>query len=467
MDKISVVGLGKLGVCFAAASASRGFETIGVDVGEHIIDSINNGRAHIFEPGLQELISKVGDMLTATREHSRAIKETDITFILVATPSDTEGNFSNAYVESALKSLAVALKASRKEYHLFVISSTVMPTSMEERLIPIIEEYSGRKLNVGFGVCYVPDFVALGNVIKDFLNPDLVVIGESSETAGDIVTDFQTKLCENSPHIARMSIISAEIAKVSLNAYITTKISFANMLGNICEKIPAADVDSITRAIGADKRISNYYFGAGLSYGGTCFPRDTKAFIRFARKFGYDAQLVKTVEDVNAIQDQHLFDTVLGYVMSAGDKKVSVLGLAFKPKTTVITESPAIKLVEKLIENDIDVVVYDSFAMSNAQERFGDGIRYASSVADCISQSSVCVITTPAGEFKSIDGSCITNNPTTIIDCWRILDPSVLGDSINYVALGKKPAKQTVPLAISSFGVGQNMPWPVPVGSQK
>jgi UDPglucose 6-dehydrogenase len=467
MEKISVVGLGKLGVCFAAAAASRGIKTIGVDVSDHIIECINSGRAHIYEPGLQEVISKVGNTLSATREHARAIQETDITFILVATPSDTEGNFSNAYVESALKSLALALKAYPKKYHLFVISSTVMPTSTEERLIPIIEEYSGRKLNDGFGVCYVPDFVALGNVIKDFLNPDLVVIGESSRTAGDIAADFQGKLCENTPHIARMSIISAEIAKVSLNAYITTKISFANMLGNICEKISAADVDSITNAIGADKRISRYYFGAGLSYGGTCFPRDTKAFIRFAKKFGYDAQLIKTVENVNAVQDRHLFETVLGYAASAGNKKVSVLGLAFKPKTTVITESPAIKLIEKLLENAIDVAVYDSYAMDNARERFGDSISYASSVADCIAQSSVCVITTPAAEFKSIDSGLIKNNAMTIIDCWRILDPSVLGSNVNYVALGRKPDKQTSSMAIPVLGVEQDVPGAVAALLQK
>jgi UDPglucose 6-dehydrogenase len=455
MDKISVVGLGKLGLCFAAAAASRGFETIGVDVGQDVIESLNNGRSHIVEPGLQELISKVKNKLTATKEHARAILETDISFILVATPSDKEGNFSNTYVESALKSLAAVLKASQKEYHVFVISSTVMPTSTEERLIPIIEKYSGRKLNAGFGVCYVPDFIALGSVIRDFLNPDLVVIGESDRTAGDIVAGFYGKFCKNRPRIARMSIISAEIAKVSLNAYITTKISFANMLGNICEKIPGADVDMITNAIGADKRISPYYLRAGLSYGGTCFPRDTRAFIRFADKFGYDAEMIKTVENVNRIQDRRLLKLVLENVSSANEKKVSILGLAFKPSTNVITESPAIKLVERLLENNIEVTVYDSLAMDNARNRFENGIRYASSAADCVSRSPVCVITTPADEFKTIGPDCVAYIPTTIIDCWRILNCSGFDERIIYVALGGKLARQAVRAEVSEVAIAR------------
>jgi len=200
VDKVSVVGLGKLGLPLAACFAERGFETIGVDIDRTVVDSVNDGVASIVEPRLQDMISRLGgESLKATHSHAEAIEKTDITFVLVATPSNSDGSFSNRYVESALRSLATAFGTSQKKYHLFVISSTVFPGSTEGTLIPLIEQSSGKKLNVDFGVCYDPEFVALGNVVKGFLTPDLVVIGESDECAGDQVTAVHRKMCENEP----------------------------------------------------------------------------------------------------------------------------------------------------------------------------------------------------------------------------------------------------------------------------
>ncbi|HEX8197022.1 MAG TPA: NAD(P)-binding domain-containing protein, partial [Pyrinomonadaceae bacterium] len=226
-DKVSVVGLGKLGLGLALCLASRGIKTLGVDVNEDVVASINRGRTPIVEPLYQELIEELGTKFRATTSHAEAVAETDTTFILVATPSIGDGRFSNRYVKSALKSLSEALKNSSKPHHLFVISSTVVPGSTDRTFIPIIEQYSGRKLNEGFSVAFDPDFVALGNVVNDFLNPDLVIIGETSKAAGDRVEAIHRQMCQNEPKISRMSIISGEVAKVSLNAYITMKISFA------------------------------------------------------------------------------------------------------------------------------------------------------------------------------------------------------------------------------------------------
>ena len=441
-DSVSVVGLGKLGQPLAACFAARGFETIGVDIDERVVNSINRGVATVIEPGLQELIVTAGRRLRATRNHEEAISKTNVTFILVATPSDPDGNFSNKYLESALKPLATSLRDNSKEYHLFVVNSTVMPGSTEESLIPIIEEHSGRKLNIGFGVCYCPELIALGSAIRDFLNPDFVVIGQSNDRDGDRVASIYKRLCENDPPIFQMPIIDAEITKVSLNCYLTLKISFANSLANICEKVPGADVDVITEALGADKRILPYYLRGGLSFGGTCFPRDTKAFIAFARRLGNDAELIRAVEKVNEFQDQHLAEVVLSHVASTSDKKVSILGLAFKPNTPVIVESPAIKCINELLERGVEVSVYDPLAMENTRAVFGDRIKYAASTRDCISQSSVCVITTPSEEFRHIDDSYIAHNPTTIIDCWRIVEPARLGKRTKYVALGRSGSTQ-------------------------
>ena len=438
MHKVSVVGLGKLGLCLAACLAHRGFETIGVDIQERVVNSINTGVSPIVEPGLDELLSNLGGTrLRATLSHKEAIDQTGITFVLVATPSNSDGSFSNHYVEAALKSLATAFGESKKEYHLFVISSTVMPGSIDSSFIPILEKHSGRKLNQDFAVCYDPDFVALGNVIEGFLRPDLVVIGETAPEAGARVEVVHRQLCENEPSISHMSIISAEIAKVCLNVYITLKVSFANSIANLCEYIPGTDVDAITRAIGADKRISPYYFQGGLSFGGTCFPRDTRAYISLAGKHGVQAELVHATVRVNEHQDQHLAEVVLREAETLENEAVGILGLAFKPNTPVITESPAVKLIQELLKHGMRIVAYDPLAMENTKSVFGDAIEYVSSAKECLEQSGLCVVTLRASELKHAVESYAPARPITVADCWRMIEPAKLNDHVKYVALGR------------------------------
>lgn len=438
MTKLSVIGLGKLGACSAACFAAKGFEVVGVDINKDFIDAINNGNPPVCEPRLQELITAAKGRLRATQNYTEAIQESDITFLIIPTPSRHDGHFSDRYLQDALKHLSVALKETNKGYHLFVITSTVFPGTTEENLIPLIESISGRKLNKDFGVCYNPEFIALGSVITDFLNPDMVLIGESDKFAGDKLADTYKVVCENKPYVARMSIISAETTKISLNSYITMKISFANTLANICEAIPNANIDDITKALGADRRISPYYFKGGISYGGPCFPRDNRAFDAFARKYGCDALLARTTDAVNQFQVEHIVNRVLSCLSDSNNNVVSILGLAYKPNTPVIEESSGVKIIEELLKKkDIEIIVYDPLAMDNIRAHFGDNILYASSVKDCLSHSSLCVITTQADEFKSIDENSIVHNPTTIIDCWRMLEPTKLGKGVRYIPLGK------------------------------
>lgn len=437
-DKLSFIGLGKLGLCMAACFAVKGkYEVIGIDINKHVVDSVNKGISPIVEPRLQEFITEAGSRLRATMSPEEAITETDVSFIMPATPSLPDGSFSNQYVEDVLTSLAKTLRKNTKKYHLFVISSTVMPGSIDGSFIPLLEKHSGRKLNVGFGVCYSPDLVALGSVIYNYLNPDMVILGQSNDYAGAQVANIHHKTCENNPPIFQMSLINAEIAKVTVNTYITTKISFANALSNICERIPGADIDVITQAVGADRRISPLYFKGGLSYGGTCFPRDTVAYKTIAKKYGYKDELIAAVDSVNKYQDQHLAEMTLDRILSSGQKKVSILGLAFKPDTPVIMESSGIKLIQAMLGRGIEVTGYDALAIENAKSIFGDKIRYTNSVKDCVSKSPVCVITIPSKEFKLIDDSYIGYEPTTIIDCWRLLAPSHFTKKIIYVPWGR------------------------------
>ncbi len=433
--KLSVIGLGKLGACTAACFASRGYEVIGVDVNRNVVDAINNSEAPVYEPGLQELIASSDGRLRATQNYEDAIRESSITFLIVPTPSKEDGHFSDKYLKGALEHLASAFR-KKDGNHQFVISSTVSPGTIDEDLIPLIESVSGKQLNKDFSVAYNPEFIALGSAITDFLNPDMILIGESDKSAGDKLEEIYKTVCENKPYIARMSIISAEITKISLNSYITMKISFANTLANICESVSGANIDDISRALGADRRISPFYLKGGLSYGGPCFPRDNRAFAAFAWKYGIDAKLAKTTDKVNKFQIKHLVDLVIKHITEKNNV-VSVLGLSYKPKTSVIEESPAIKLIEELLKKNLKVMVYDPLSIEDARTHFGDNVLYSSSVRDCFSNSSISVITTQDEEFKTIDEDYIVHNPSTIIDCWRLLNSSRFSKKVRYVAIGR------------------------------
>src|SRR5262250_2497217 len=204
---VSIVGLGKLGLGLATVFADSGFQTLGVDVNRELIDKINAGDGSGFEKGIDELVRRYGGRsLIATDSPERAIRETDVTYVLVATPSNDDGNFSNKYLEQAFRSLAENLAGYSKPYHLFVLGSTVTPRAVQDALIPLIESCSKRRLNEGFGICYVPEFVALGAVVKGFSQPDLVMIGESDERAGQLVEAIHRKICRNSPAFRHMSI---------------------------------------------------------------------------------------------------------------------------------------------------------------------------------------------------------------------------------------------------------------------
>jgi UDPglucose 6-dehydrogenase len=275
-------------------------------------------------------------------------------------------------------------------------------------------------------------------VINGFLRPDLAVIGQSRPEAGERIEAIQHQLCENQPAISRTSIINAEIAKVCLNAYITLKISCANSIANLCEGIPGADVDAITKAIGADRRISPHYFQGGLSFGGTCFPRDVHAYITLAEKHGIQAELVKAADRVNKLQNQRLAELVLNEVArSAGGKTVGILGLAFTANTSVITESPSMKLIGELLKHDLPVVACDPLASDNARVVLGSAVKYVDSVDHCLAQSDVVVVTTRDAKVKEAVERHVPARPLTVVDCWRCLDPSRLPQSIRYVAIGR------------------------------
>ena len=227
-QRVSVVGLGKLGACMVASMASKGMQVIGVDVNSKTVDLFNRGCAPVLEPDLSELIAANRGKLSATLDYKTAVLGSDTTFIIVPTPSDEKGGFSLRYVAQAAREIGRAL-AEKPGYHNVVVTSTVLPGSTHFAVLPILEQESGKKCGPDFGLCYNPEFIALGSVIHDLLNPDFILIGESDKRAGEDLEGLYKSFCNNSPPITRMNFVNAELTKISVNTFVTTKITFANI----------------------------------------------------------------------------------------------------------------------------------------------------------------------------------------------------------------------------------------------
>lgn len=433
--RIAVVGLGKLGGPLAAVLASKGNEVLGVDVNAEVVRLINEGRAPVDEPGLQDLVTASGERLRATTDFAEAGNREVIIF-LVPTPSDERGAFTNAYILSALEGIGPALQG-RDDYQVLVVGSTVMPGSCEAEIGPAIERLSGRQVGDSLGLCYSPEFIALGNVIQDMLTPDMVLIGESDSRAGDVIDRIYRGVCENDPPFRHMALVNAELTKIAVNTYVTMKISYANALADICERLPGADVDSVTDALGLDSRIGRKYLRGALAYGGPCFPRDNKAFAVLARDIGADPALAEATDAINVAQSERLAQ-IVGSRLKGGNA-VGVLGLSYKPDTGVIEESPGMALAEVLVRDGYDVSVYDPVAVEAALRRLPADVHGCASTADLLERSDVVVITTPWPEFADLPLASPGEGQRrrVVIDCWGILSRDRYEEAIEIVRLGR------------------------------
>jgi UDPglucose 6-dehydrogenase len=441
--RLTVVGLGKLGSPLAAVLASQGFEVIGVDVNGRFVAAINDGRAPVDEPRLQEMLDRAGGRLSATTDVAEAVARTDVTFVIVPTPSKANGLFSLKYVLEAAEGIGRGL-ARHDGFHLVVLTSTVMPGDTEGLLVPALEAASGKVCGRDFGVCYSPEFIALGNVVNDLLAPDFILIGETDARSGAILADLCRTLCTNDPPVARMAVVNAEVTKISVNTYVTTRISYANMLSQLCARIPGADVNVVTDAMGLDSRIGRKYMRGAVSYGGPCFPRDNKAFASLARSLGAHALIAEATDAVNKQHLEHLAALIDAHLPDGGT--VGILGLSYKPDTGVIEESPGVELARRLGQGGVPMVAYDPQAMPNARAVLADTVDFADSCADCAARADVLVIAMPWAEFRTLTPAHLkAGGHPTVIDCWRILPARDFEASCTYVTVGTGPAADAPP----------------------
>lgn len=432
--RISVFGLGKLGSPMAAVFAAAGFSVCGYDLLREHVENLANGIAPVDETGLQDLVNKAQGNLTATNCAESAILGTDVTFVIVPTPCDETGEFSNDYVLSAMTVIGQAVK-KKSSRHLVVLTSTVMPGATGSVIAQKLEEASGLKVGSDrLGLCYSPEFIALGSVIDDMRNPDFILIGESDQRSGNLLQLIYEMACAYVPVCYRMNFVNAELSKIAVNTFVTTKISYANMLADLCSKLPDADVDVVTDAVGADSRIGKKYLKGAVSYGGPCFPRDNRAFSALGQRLGADCGLATATDTLNDRQVERLVNAV--GVVASGAKRIAVLGLSYKPDTHVIEQSAGIDLVRALRAEGYTVVSFDPMAGTEARKLEDIADTVVSSCADALEHSEVAVITTPWREFKELDEDSL-GAVEAIVDPWRILEAKQVPSAVNLLSLGR------------------------------
>jgi len=437
IERIAVIGLGKLGGSMAGCLASRGFNVIGVDVSSKAVDALNAGRASAQETGLDDLVKNNRERLRATLSHEDAVRNSDLSFVIVPTPSDERGAFSLQYAAFAFEAIGKAL-AKHDRYHTVVLTSTVLPGSTRFGLLPILEKFSGKRCGRDFGLCYSPEFIALGTVIRDFLNPDFFLIGEFDERSGAALESVLSRTALNHAPARRMSIENAELAKIALNSYVTLKISYANMLAELCESIPGGDIDVVSDALGMDKRIGRRYLTGGFGFGGPCFPRDNVALGFLGNHLNAPIQLLKTNDEFNRGIAPRFVEKLMPHLHEGST--VAVLGLAYKPLSYVIEESAGIYLCSALAGRGLRVIGYDPLAGEEARVALRYHALVADSLAECIQDATAVLVTTPDEVFRRLQPSDLLGKKesVTVVDFWRCMSNSVQRHpAIRYIPAGR------------------------------
>ncbi|WP_042663810.1 UDP-glucose 6-dehydrogenase AglM [Haloferax sp. ATB1] len=428
--KLSIIGSGYVGTTVAACFAELGHHVVNVDIDDDIVRALNEGRCPIHEPGLTELVERhAGDRLRATTDYDEVL-DTDATFLALPTPSNDDGSIDLGAMKAAATSLGETL-ARKDGAHLVVTKSTVVPTTTVDVIGPRIEEASGKRVGEGFDIAMNPEFLREGTAVDDFLAPDKIVLGAQTDRAHERLAEIFAPLVERAgnPPVVETGISEAEMIKYANNAFLASKISLANDLANICKEF-GVDSAEVLETIGLDARIGSAFLGAGLGWGGSCFPKDTAAIIAAARGRGYEPRLLQAAVDVNDGQPERMLGLLRERVDLDGTR-VAVLGLAFKPGTDDIRKSRATLLIGSLLDAGADVVGYDPVATENMRERFPD-IEYTDSAADALAGADAALVATDWDEFAALDDEFDAMRSPVVIDGRRIVTRR---DGIDYESL--------------------------------
>ena len=384
--KISIIGTGYVGSVTGICLAEMGHQIHFVDIDQAKLDMINSGRSPVFEPDLDDLLLKNRERITTTTDIAKAIRQTTLTIICVGTPQNPDGSSDLRFIIDAAHSLGKGLKKDQK-YHTVIVKSTVLPGTTSTVVQPILEKESGKLAIKDFGIGSNPEFLKEGSAVHDFFHTDRIVIGTNDPKTKDALKALYKSL--HAPFF-NTDIKTAEMIKYVSNAFLATKISFANEIGNLC-KLNEINSYEVFRGVGMDSRINPHFFRSGIGFGGSCFPKDIRALISFSESKGVEPRILKAVIRTNDEQPQKLIALLKKHLDIKG-KKIGILGLSFKPDSDDIRESRAIPIVLTLLHEGAEIIVYDPMAMPAFKNLF-PGISYARSSDDVLKSDAIMIIT--------------------------------------------------------------------------
>jgi len=437
--KIAIVGTGYVGLVTATCLAEVGLNLICLDVDKNKIEKLKKGISPIYEPGLEEMLQRnieKGRLLFST-SLAEIMPEVDVVFSAVGTPPDEDGSADLKYVLDVAKTIGENIK----KYALIITKSTVPVGTAKLVRDTIQSELDKRGVQIEFDVASNPEFLKEGDAISDFMKPDRIVCGVNSTKAQEILEKIYAPFVLNGHPIIFTDIASAEMIKYAANAMLATRISFMNDMANLCE-IVGADVNMVRKGIGSDSRIGGKFLHAGTGYGGSCLPKDVKALIKTADKYGYSLEVLKSVENVNNRQKSVLFNKLNRYYQgNLKGKRIALLGLAFKPNTDDMREAPALTIIEKLQEAGCSIYAYDPVAMDESKRKIGVSVHYCKDLYETLENADAMVLVTEWTEFRILDLKRVKTlmKNAVVFDGRNIYNyQEMKTNGIDYFCIGKK-----------------------------
>lgn len=437
--KIAIVGTGYVGLVTGACFAEMGLNVVCVDIDKRKIEKLKNGVMPIFEPGIEVLVNKNAEegRLSFTSDLVDILDDVSVIFCAVGTPPGEDGSADLKYVLEVARSVGRNMKG----YKLLVTKSTVPVGTAPKVREAIQKELNIRGLDIQFDVASNPEFLKEGAAIKDFMSPDRVVVGVESERAKQLMERLYKPFVLNGFPIIFMDIASAEMTKYAANAMLATRISFMNEIAALCEAT-GANIDSVRKGIGSDKRIGTSFLYAGAGYGGSCFPKDVKALITTAKEFGFEMKIVGAVEKVNDHQKGIVFRKLNeAFKNDLKGKTIAIWGLTFKPDTDDIRDAPSLVVIEKLLNAGANVRVFDPVSMEEIEQKLGKKVMYCKNPYDTAQDADAVALVTEWKQFRLINWVKIKQlmNGNVVVDGRNIYDPAELkSEGFNYYSIGKK-----------------------------
>lgn len=433
--KIVMIGTGYVGLVSGACFSEFGFDVTCVDKDEKKIAKLHKGNIPIYEPGLDELVGRnyAAGRLSFTTDLGSAVAQADAVFIAVGTPTRRgDGHADLSYVHAAAAEIAANLDG----YTVIVTKSTV-PVGTGQQVSDIVRK---TRPDADFDVASNPEFLREGSAISDFMRPDRVVVGTSSERAVDVMRQLYRPLFLIETPILFTSLETAELTKYAANAFLAVKISYINQIADLCEKVNA-DVHDVAKGMGLDKRIGGKFLHPGPGYGGSCFPKDTLALVKTAELFESDVPLVSGVVSYNSERKQEMAQRVIDAMQGdVAGKKIAILGLAFKPETDDMRESPSIELITELTKKGALVTAYDPAAIEEAKQHLPASVTYAETTAACLKGADCAVLVTEWNEFRALTPLSFTElmAGNVLVDLRNVYDPSAIrAANIHYTSIGR------------------------------